>query len=147
LITRGVIERTQAGRYQVTDAGNALIESGKKLAKGPKGPIPRKQPRQNSFRQRVWSAARMENKFTVPGLLPLCRRDDDKDAVRQAYHYLRGLAQAGYFHVIGKGGSHGPRRYLLLRDSGPLSPILHRNGVVYDPNTRATHTPAAEVVS
>src|SRR5690606_18444992 len=60
LISRGLLERIEAGCYQLTAEGLAARESGVVLTSGPTGPRTAPQPwRKDTFRARLWRVMRM----------------------------------------------------------------------------------------
>jgi len=55
-----------------------------------------------------------------------------------AEKYVRALCKAGFLRLVGKhtpGQAGSADRYSLARNTGPLSPIKHKHGGVYDRNT------------
>jgi hypothetical protein len=59
-----------------------------------------------------------------------------------ARRYLIGLERTGFVRIVqgndsGKAGSF--KTYALTRDTGPLSPILRKDGSTYDRNTLTVH--------
>jgi len=93
----------------------------------------------NTLRQQFWNAMRIEGRFGRSDLLRLVEGGNS----RSVGEYLTALHRAGYLRLLraGKGlGAGGQEsRYLLWRDSGPLSPrYSKREGKVYDPNTGET---------
>ena len=140
LINRALVERVERGCYRVTGAGRMAIERGDRLTSGPRGPMPRVQPRRDSLTTRLWRAMRLQAKFTTPDLVALAARDESH-AHHAAARYLRHLAVAGYVlrHRTRTPGhaptSNGFIRWSLVRDTGDLAPIVRRDGL-YDPNTQ-----------
>ena len=102
--------------------------------------------RRDSFRQRLWSAMRIERTFGRSDLVRLAARVSEFDGAapagvnRSTREYLTALHRAGYLRVLRRGKGVGAggveTRYLLFRDTGPLSPRYgKRRGIVTDPNT------------
>ena len=54
--------------------------------------------------------------------------------------YCSMLLKCGYLRVVQKANSHGrPAVYRLIRNNGPLPPMIQRVKQVYDPNTREVY--------
>ena len=75
----------------------------------------------SAARDRMWRAMRIQPGFRVQELIGLC------DVPRKAAEkFLRPLVRAGYLRAEGAGPA---RRYMLIRDSGPVPPRAGRSGV------------------
>lgn len=143
LIRDDLVERVERGCFRISAAGKAARANGSVTFRpGPKGPMARTRPVAGSFRAKAWGAMRLRQKFTVADLVTRARTDDDRMPENNATYYLRGLAAAGYVRVLPlrepghKPTSNGFRRYALIRDTGPLAPVIRKGGTeVYDPNT------------
>lgn len=133
-------------RYSCTDAGRAFLAAGKRLTSGPRGKQPGKRLYADTLRERVWRAARIKRKFSLPELLEIAARGEDRDAESNAGKYLRALKRAGFLAELPTRArglaptSNGCKRYLLVRDTGPQAPrwLPHR-GIVFDPNDEQEH--------
>jgi hypothetical protein len=155
LIARGYAVRRERGCFQVTAEGAVAHADGVALTSGPNGPMERKRSNNSALRTRLWRAMRMKRKFTLAELLVLAESGTEKAAHSNAARYVRGLVAAGYLAELrrAKGdcpGSNGWKRYSLLRDSGPLMPMLRAGGAsVYDPNTGTVYpcAPSPDVVA
>jgi hypothetical protein len=85
-------------------------------------------------KDKLWQSMRiMRGGFTAGELATVC-----EVGVTNAEKYLRALRKAGFVrlagkHTPGQAGSAG--RFTLVRNSGPLSPIQHKRGGMYDRNT------------
>ncbi|HEY9105239.1 MAG TPA: hypothetical protein VIN58_01080 [Roseateles sp.] len=85
-------------------------------------------------KDKLWQSMRiMRGGFTPGELATVC-----EVGVTTAQKYLRALRRAGFVrlagkHTPGQAGSAG--RFTLVRNSGPLSPIQHKRGGMYDRNT------------
>lgn len=141
LISRGFLERIEAGCYQLTAGGLAARESGLPLTSGPNGPRTAPQPwRKDTFRARLWRVMRMKKVFTVPMLLELASRGEH-DTAQGCHRYLSVLRRCGY--VIRMPGrvpgtaitSNGFAKYMLVKDTGHKWPLVRKHGV-YDQNLR-----------
>ena len=89
--------------------------------------MPRRMPKRalagvpSEGRDKMWRAMRMQPAFGIRDLIGLCgvRR-------KAAEKFLRPLVRAGYLRTE---GSNHSRRYVLIRDSGPVPPRAGRSGV------------------
>ncbi|RIK92458.1 MAG: hypothetical protein DCC73_11790 [Proteobacteria bacterium] len=141
LISRGLLERIEAGCYQLTPAGIAARESGMPLTSGPNRRRPGPQPwRKETFRARMWRVMRMKKVFTVPMLLELASRGPN-DTAQGCHRYLSVLRRAGYvMRLPGRAPgtaitSNGFAKYMLVKDTGHKWPLVRKHGV-YDQNLR-----------
>jgi hypothetical protein len=89
------------------------------------------------LRVRVWEAIRTARKGTVAEIEQLALASEkDPGGVQR---YLLALRRGGYLRRM-KAVSYKEARYLLIRDTGPLAPILRRSkDCLYDPNTKEEH--------
>lgn len=143
LIMRGLVERIEAGCYQLTAAGVAAKEQGVEIKSGPwrKDTARVRNPVRDTFRQRIWNAIRMSRSFTIGDLVIVAGRGE-KDPENNAAWYVRHLRAAGYLAelpVRQKGTrltSAGFKRWRLLEDTGPKAPVYQpKRKVVHDYNT------------
>lgn len=140
LIERGYAVRRERGCFEITPEGVALRVSGMELSSGPRGPVKRTRGVKKSLRRCLWRAIRIKQKFTVCDLLVLSTNGDEKSARNNAQGYVRALAAAGYLAELRSLTPNGPKRYALVRDTGPEMPLLrHELGIIYDPNTKAVY--------
>jgi len=84
-------------------------------------------------RAMAWRSIRILRRFTSAQVeaTATIKRDN-------ATRYITGLLRAGYLRVSQANVSGCPGSfhvYQLVRDTGPLAPILWENGQVFDPNT------------
>ena len=78
--------------------------------------------------EKIWHAMRISKKFMVADLEVLTGVKR-----HQITLYISYLQRAGYLTYLPKQGYH--RRYLLIKDTGPLYPILRqKHNMVYDQN-------------
>ena len=144
LLSAGYVERIEAGCYRLTQKGKTAKAEEITLTSGPKGPLTfAKKTSPDSFTARLWRAMRVCRKFTVPDLVMLAGTGKEKKPEDAAGKYIRRLYQAGYLQLLPrreKGTaptSNGFKKYLLVRDNGPLHPRYSpKTGKVYDPNTK-----------
>lgn len=143
LITDKYVVRRDRGCYEATAAGRTAHAKGYK-------PGPQRahtgdaKPRQNTFRQRVWKTLRLRRKASSFDLLTNAG-DGGKATEDNLHHYLRGLERAGYVQRLARRApgtaptSNGYAVWLLLKDTGPLAPIVSvRKAELRDPNTSET---------
>lgn len=140
LVEHGYMERelycddtVKPGWYKVTPLGRIVLDEGARLTSGPKGPTGKPKVRVNSLRERAWRVLRIRRKASVPeltGLLLDAGADgaDIERAQNNLNKYLRQLVRAGYLCEMRREApqsvtSNGAKRFLLVRDTGPLPPI------------------------
>jgi hypothetical protein len=146
LVERDLVERIDRGCFRLTEAGVRAQADGMEIKSGPRGPMTRRQPARNSLRKRLWRAMRLKKKFTINSLLIDAARDE-KSPVSAAGYFVRALERAGYLMRMPRREqgtsptSNGYLRWSLLRDTGPLTPLLRSDGTVFDPNTGETLRP------
>jgi hypothetical protein len=139
----------QRATWWATDKGRALIASGGRVTSGPNGPhaAPANQTK-DTFRARVWRALRVKGKATIPDLVEIASRPNDRAVKSNAQHYLRFLIAAGVAVRLPLRSpgfaptSNGFARYALARDLGPRAPVATKKGL-FDPNS-GQHIPYRE---
>ncbi|HMW22661.1 MAG TPA: hypothetical protein PKC59_04425 [Burkholderiaceae bacterium] len=144
LIRRGLVERIAPGQYRLTAAGRDAHRDGVAIKSGPRKPFSAMRQATGTLRARLWSALRAKRKGTIDALLRIAARGDERDARVNAQKYLRGLDKAAVVRLLdwrepnpsNPGAARG--RWLLLNDIGPQTPVLRRDGSVWDPNSRTT---------
>jgi hypothetical protein len=152
LVKHGYMQResyadnsVKPGCYKLTALGLAAMEEGARLTSGPKRPIGKPQLRVDTLRERAWRVLRIRRKASVPELAGLLMdANSDEATIQRAQNnlnkYLRQLARAGYLSEMRREApqsltSNGAKRFLLVRDTGPLPPILQPSiGKVFDQN-------------
>jgi len=149
LITRSFIIRANKGCYQITLAGKKAVLDGTVLKSGPQKKLTQSKPRRpkkETFRDRLWRAMRIHyaagKKFTIPDLVGLASKGDEKDPAENTRKFIRTLIYGGFIKEMprrGKGSaltSNGFKRFMMVKDTGRLAPI-HRPSKkeTYDPNT------------
>ena len=140
---RGWTERVRTGCYRLTKQGHKARDMGARATSGPTGRHSgRRKPMENTFRVRLWRALRQVKKATIPDLIELAGKGDERDAAGNARRYLRALRRAGYVTGLArkepgtKITSTGFTRYLLVKNTGPAAPVWNsKHGELYDPNT------------
>ena len=146
LLRRGLLKRVRQGCYLLTPAGRLARDTGADVKPGPSDTRPPRVLRKRGFRDRLWQALRQSGKVTLSDLLMLCSSGDGEPEPTNARQYLRALHSAGYLAVLSRRApgldprSPGYLQYLLLKDTGPKTPVHRRNlNCVYDPNTGESH--------
>ncbi len=96
---------------------------------------------ENPNHRRLWRSMRIMRAFSARDLALTASLG--ASAVRR---YLSALVATGF---VRHHRASGVSRYLLVRNSGPRTPVLRRNRDVWDPNTGRTYryTPDSEVQS
>lgn len=85
-------------------------------------------------RSKIWSAMRYLKRFSLEDL-----QVTTEVIYRDCQQYAQELCKAGYLRVCAKESAPGQRfTYLLIRDTGPLTPSARRTEV-YDPNNKKTY--------
>ncbi len=118
------------GVYTVTKSGAAAIlaaGSGRQLKSGPKGPHGKNRAIQaGAFISRLWAllrARRMLDSETAAATLVDAGRDDEvRKAAGTAKRYFHRWAQIGVVKESARRLPNGCKRYVLVRDVGPVPP-------------------------
>lgn len=136
--------KTKPGKYRLTAEGRIALEAGANLKSGPKGPSGKARDTAGSMRDKVWRLLRIRQKASVPEVVALlCDGDATEKQIEcvtnNVQKYLRALRATGYLADMrrepgAKPTSNGFKRYLLVRDTGPLAPTRRGKDRVYDPN-------------
>jgi hypothetical protein len=81
-------------------------------------------------RENLWRSMRILRSFTRGQLAAVVEREPGSVS-----RYVTALHRAGYLRrtQIIEAGRRGAS-WRLVRDTGPVAPVLRRNGTVYDPN-------------
>lgn len=121
------------GCYTLTALGRVALEEGARLTSGPKGPTGKPKVFNDTVRDRAWRVLRIRRKTSAPELIGLLLDAGCDDAAVQRMKnnlnkYLRYLHLAGYVTEMRREApqsptSNGAKRFLLVRDTGPLPPI------------------------
>ncbi|WP_136414770.1 hypothetical protein [Herbaspirillum sp. ST 5-3] len=152
LVAHGYMKRetyaddtVKPGCYTLTALGRAALEEGARLTSGPKGPTGKTRPRTDTLRDRAWRALRIRRKASVPELIGVLldagiNYAEVKRAQNNLHKYFALLTRAGYLAQMRRDApqsptSNGAKRFLLVRDTGPLPPIPQVGaGKVFDQN-------------
>lgn len=139
LVLRGWIVRRERGCYELTDEGRRALDAGEQLTSGKPGErdrdIPNRPTRQTD-RDRMWTTMRVLKKFQIAELETMAGAKYDN-----ARRYVWRLERAGYLARLrpepgSAPTSNGLQRWLLIRNTGPATPIYrYKSGTIYDPNT------------
>lgn len=138
LVRRGLATQARYGFYRITDEGRAFLASGRQVNRGRHARSPRS-IRTDTFRARLWRAARVARRFTINDLVQITAGPEDRAPRSGANRYIKALERAGILRRL-----PGPRnqagRWLLLRDIGPRPPAVNKRATaVFDPNSGETH--------
>lgn len=143
LAYRKYLCRMDRGCYQLTEAGLAAAAAGETITSGPLGPDtkPVRNKVSNTFRDRAWRAMRVRRQFTIGDIVADAATEGDADPKNNVARFIRFLKQAGYVaeqrsrQPGTRLTSSGFKRFLLLRDTGPLAPVFRpKTGSVHDYN-------------
>lgn len=144
LVRRGMAA-LDCGCYMVTPAGMEFLQSGAAIKPGPTGPLgARAKPPviANTLRRTIWNAMRIKGKFSLDDLAGavLDGTETARTPEKNISRYVYPLAAAGYLVEMKRRQKGEPVRWYLVRNSGPLSPVLRNNGDVWDPNEERLYT-------
>lgn len=139
LISSGYALRREIGCYVLSAEGLAFREGGGAIKDGPKGPRNLAVPmarKKTTMRDKIWSAMRMERKFSIDQIITLSGASRSSVAkyinVLTAYGYLAEMSRRSEGTAL---TSNGFKRWMLLKDTGPFSPIWRdRRGELFDRN-------------
>ncbi|WP_398309310.1 hypothetical protein [Zoogloea sp.] len=90
---RGLIQSAGLGRYAMTDAGRAWLDSGKRISSG-QG-IKKVRPT-SGLRQRAWWVIARDRTFTVDSLLYTIATGDERNAEDNLRRYISALEHTGF---------------------------------------------------
>lgn len=150
LRNRGLAEAKGAGAYRLTEQGVAARDAGGTVRGGQGEREACRRLVRTTMRDRLWKALRIARNTgqasTIDELVEIAADGTESDARGSAESYLFALARAGYLRkhrVRAKSGapsSKGAFRYVLIRDTGPRTPIWRRTrNSVFDPNRNEEH--------
>ncbi len=143
LIGKGLVERVEAGCFQLTWEGEQAVADGFAITSGPNAPHDgARRPMRDTLRQRAWNAMRIQRSFTINDLLMASTHGTERDAVSNLQRYLGALARAGVVRRMRRRAagtrptSNGFLKYQLLRDLGEIAPTIRpASGVLHDHNS------------
>lgn len=143
LSRRGYMLWLGPGLYQLNEAGLAAAEVGEVIRSGPRGARKKIRDVKGTLRERAWRSMRVRRRFTLSDLIMDAATGEDKSPKDNLGRYLRSLAAAGYVAVLAQRApgaaltSPGHHVWALLKDTGPLAPILlSKVAAIHDRNTR-----------
>lgn len=140
---RQLVSVTAKGCHRLTATGRSVLESGRPVTSGPRGPQAsgRRLFRRTTARDLAWNALRITIKTTLDELLLLAAQPGQRDPRGNLRKYLWTLARAGVVRQLplrrkAEGEMcNGAVRYLLVEDLGPLAPRpCPARNALYDPN-------------
>ena len=147
LVSRGYLERIEAGSYRLTLTGREALAEGQQIKSGPYRGQRKQRLCRDSLRQRAWRAMCLQgNKpFTIGYITQLAVRDEAKGEAN-IRRYMHLLARAGYVaEAVSRADgtsltSPGFKVWRLVRSSGDVAPVVQNNGAsLLDPNTGEVH--------
>lgn len=86
--------------------------------------------------QRLWRTMRMVKTFSVPELTSLAQGDDMVMSQELAKYFIKALVQVGVVQPFASTAA-SDKLYRLVRDLGPIAPVVSLSMVVFDPNAKA----------
>lgn len=138
LVRRGWVDRLERGCFTLSPEGRRALTSGETIVSGPIGPLTvrARRPRRRTLRDKMWSAIRIARKFDLARLEEIagCTHAN-------AQRFVLALARAGYLAELRRQpgeapSSNGFKRWVLIDDPGPATPIAKADGRVWDANRR-----------
>lgn len=141
LIRNYLIERVEIGHYRLSGAGIETLKYSRPLRSGPRGKLG-PAPRTSSFRQRAWTAMRLQGRFTVGDVVTLAASSRERRPEQNLYRYIAALVKVGIVAELparapgNAESSPGFKVFRLIRNTGEFAPSYDVNEkVVYDHNT------------
>ncbi len=133
---------SMGGIYAATPEGEMFLASGEEIKSGPAGVSERKvREVKGTVRDKVWRAMRIKRKFGLDDLARAVLDGTEKsaDPTDNIKKFVGKLEKSGYLIEMKRRTpgsaptSNGFKRWMLIRDTGPKTPICRISGV-YDPN-------------
>lgn len=143
LIEKNLLERVEAGCFQLTVQGRNAAQSGVQITSGPNGPLQSvRKPEALTLRQRAWNAIRIQRRFTVPDLLTAAAMGDEKSAANNLQRWLGYLCRARIVRRLPRRQpgtaptSPGYVQYTLVNDLGHIAPTYRaKSRAIFDHNS------------
>lgn len=142
LITDKYVVRRERGCFQVTSAGIAADRKGYRPGPQRESRAAVRKPRESTLQQRMWKTLRIMRRSSVPELVALSARGNERNAAANIQAYLKTLEKFGYVQKLKKKApgtapsSTGFAIWLLLKDTGPTAPGWYwRKRELFDRNT------------
>lgn len=133
----GILKRVGAEPKPGTDADVYEIV----YDPGPEAPSVRRDgtviPRPGLGNEQMWRAMKMLGFFNHRDLSVHASTDEVAVKTATAKAYLKHLLAAGYLAVATPAAGSKPAVYRLVKNTGPLAPMIQRTDWVWDPNLRA----------
>lgn len=147
LVRRGLAVSV-CGAYRATTEGMEFIAAGKEIKSGQAGPGGKPRVVVNTMRSKAWRAMRIKGKFDTDDLARACLDGSEiaRDPTGNLRHFISSIAACGYLVEMKRRTpgsaptSPGKKRWMLVRNTGPKTPILHSSGDVWDPNEERLYT-------
>lgn len=138
LLRRGYLALGPNALYQLTAEGAAAAEAGVIIRGGPKGQV---KLVKDTLRARAWCAMRVRRTFTIGEIVADAVVSGEGQPRDNIARYLSRLQAAGYVREQRRRqpgtaiGSNGFKRFVLVRNTGPLAPVFRSEAhCVFDPN-------------
>ena len=126
-------------RVDVTDTGADVYEIARDP--GPEAPAVRRDGtetrRPGAGAEQMWRSMKMLKTFTYFELSIASSTDDVRVKPQTAKDYVKHLLAAGYLVVVTPATPKTKAVYRLVRNTGPLAPMIQKTKWVWDPNKRA----------
>lgn len=130
-------DSVKPGHYLLTELGKNLIAGGidqARLKSGPRAPCPNRAGKSGTLRERAWRLLRIKEKepVSINYLLSVLldaegtEQGEVQSAAINLQRYLSHLKRADYLAEVRPlpGTRQRDKRYLLIRNTGPLPPVL-----------------------
>lgn len=135
----GLIERASEGCYRLTERGRSDEVEPLMVTTAPTGVGGAWDA---TARNRIWAAMRQLGRFCRADLAAaVAQPDSDRRALESSIRrYVARLVAVGYLVPltgrvrIAAHPNMGQKRYRLVRDTGPASPLVRRDGSIFDRN-------------
>lgn len=138
LVCRGWVDRLEQGCFTLSPEGRRALANGEVITSGPIGPLTvrARRPRRRTVRDKMWSAIRITKKFDLARLQEITGA-----SAESARRFVGSLARAGYLAELRRQPGEAPtsngfKRWFLVDDPGPVTPILKSDRRIWDPNRR-----------
>ncbi|WP_341990333.1 hypothetical protein [Azorhizobium sp. AG788] len=136
LLERGWIDRLERGCFILSEEGRRARAAGETITSGPRRPLTQvaRRPRRRTVQDKMWSTIRVSRKFDLARLEEMAGA-----STAGARRFVLALARAGYLTELRRQSGEAPtsngfKRWLLIEDPGPATPVLKADGRVWDPN-------------
>lgn len=138
LILRGWLDRLERGCFTLSCEGRRALAAGETITSGPTAPLNQhaRRPKRRTRQDKMWSAIRASKskKFDLARLEEMAGA-----SYAGARRFVTALVRAGYASELRRQPgealtSNGFKRWVLVDDPGPQTPVVKADGRVWDPN-------------